>query len=82
MMKKVGYNRSWDAAPSFAPKRCSSCPRLETILEEGSEHNAVSISSKKLLLLSVVLSMVFYFLLTRTPPFLLEPSTFSPNERF
>ncbi|KAE8656189.1 LEM3 (ligand-effect modulator 3) family protein / CDC50 family protein isoform 1 [Hibiscus syriacus] len=69
MMKKVGYNRSWNAAPSFPPRRCSSCPRLETILEEGSEYDAVSVSSKKLLLLSVVLSMVFYFLLNKDAAF-------------
>ncbi|KAE8659615.1 LEM3 (ligand-effect modulator 3) family protein / CDC50 family protein isoform 1 [Hibiscus syriacus] len=69
MLKKVEYNRTWGCTPSIAPKRCSSCPRLETILEEGSEYTAVSISSKKLLLLSVVLSMVFYFLLNKDATF-------------
>ncbi|KAK8580522.1 hypothetical protein V6N12_070788 [Hibiscus sabdariffa] len=59
MMKEMGYNRSWGevaTSPLSAPKRCSSCPRLETIPEEGSENKADSVPSKKVFLLPVVLS--------------------------
>ncbi|WRX26933.1 hypothetical protein QQP08_019420 [Theobroma cacao] len=38
MMKKVGYKQNWGAvapAPLICPRRSSTCPRLETIHEEG-----------------------------------------------
>ncbi|MBA0807709.1 hypothetical protein Gohar_023497 [Gossypium harknessii] len=60
MMKEVGYKRNWcevATSPLITPRRSSSCPRLETILEEGSENKGVSIPSKKVfLLVPVVLS--------------------------
>ncbi|MBA0866070.1 hypothetical protein Goshw_017627 [Gossypium schwendimanii] len=60
MMKEVGYKRNWcevATSPPITPRRSSSCPRLETILEEGSEHKGVSFPSKKVfLLIPVVLS--------------------------
>ncbi|MBA0595050.1 hypothetical protein Gorai_011929 [Gossypium raimondii] len=69
MMKEVGYKRNWcevGTSPLITPRRSSSCPRLETILEEGSEDKGVSIPSKKVfLLVPVVLSTVFYFLLKK-----------------
>ncbi|XVF25431.1 hypothetical protein REPUB_Repub13aG0211900 [Reevesia pubescens] len=67
MMKVVGYKQNWGAvAPArlISPGKSSSCPRLETILEEGSETSAV-FSKKVFLVLPVVLSMVFYFLLNK-----------------
>ncbi|KAB2029298.1 hypothetical protein ES319_D05G152400v1 [Gossypium barbadense] len=69
MMKEAGYKRNWcevGTSPLITPRRSSSCPRLETILEEGSENEGVSIPSKKVfLLVPVVLSTVFYFLLKK-----------------
>ncbi|KAK8524650.1 hypothetical protein V6N12_029512 [Hibiscus sabdariffa] len=61
----MGCKQNWGAvAPArFVPTRKSStCPRLETILEEGCENKAV-FTKKLLLYLPVVLSTVFYFLL-------------------
>ncbi|KAH1066261.1 hypothetical protein J1N35_031248 [Gossypium stocksii] len=69
MMEEVGYKRNWcevATSPLITPRRSSSCLRLETILEEGSENKGVSIPSKKVFhLVSVVLSTVFYFLLKK-----------------
>ncbi|EOY27635.1 Uncharacterized protein TCM_029431 [Theobroma cacao] len=65
MMKKVGYKQNWGAvapAPLICPRRSSTCPRLETIHEEGCEYHAV-FSNKVFLVLPVVLSTVFYFFL-------------------
>ncbi|XWS16002.1 hypothetical protein CRYUN_Cryun34aG0049400 [Craigia yunnanensis] len=62
MMKEVGYKQNWGAvAPSrlISPRKSSTCPRLETILEECCENHAVLV----FLFLPVVLSTVFYFLL-------------------
>ncbi|XWS12330.1 hypothetical protein CRYUN_Cryun37aG0080600 [Craigia yunnanensis] len=65
MVKEVGYKQNWGAvAPALliSRRRSSSFPRLETILEEGCEIRAV-FSMKVFLVLPVVLSTVFYFLL-------------------
>ncbi|XWS18667.1 hypothetical protein CRYUN_Cryun32bG0064300 [Craigia yunnanensis] len=67
MMKEVGYKRNWgEVAPGrlISRRKSSSCPRLETILEEGCENHAV-FSKKVFLVLPVVLSTVFYFLLNK-----------------
>ncbi|KAL4387114.1 hypothetical protein GQ457_09G004020 [Hibiscus cannabinus] len=61
----MGCKQNWGAvAPArfVSTRKSSTCPRLETILEEGCENKAV-FTKKILLYLPVVLSTVFYFLL-------------------
>ncbi|XVE88426.1 hypothetical protein DITRI_Ditri19aG0068700 [Diplodiscus trichospermus] len=44
MVKKVGFKQNWGEvapAPLISRRKSSTCPRLETILEEGYENHAV-----------------------------------------
>ncbi|XVF87123.1 hypothetical protein PTKIN_Ptkin18bG0094200 [Pterospermum kingtungense] len=68
----MGYKQNWGAvAPArlISPTRSSSCPRLETILEEGCEDHHAVFSNKVFFLLPVVLSTVFFFLLYKDVTF-------------
>ncbi|KAE8715054.1 LEM3 (ligand-effect modulator 3) family protein / CDC50 family protein isoform 1 [Hibiscus syriacus] len=67
MTKEVGYKQNWGAvAPSLLinPRKSSTCPRLETILEEGYENHAV-FPKKLLVVLPLVLSTAVYFLINK-----------------
>ncbi|KAH1048348.1 hypothetical protein J1N35_039132 [Gossypium stocksii] len=65
MMKEMGCKQNWGAvAPArhVSTRKSSNYPRLETIVEEGSDNESV-FTKKIFLYLPVVLSTVFYFLL-------------------
>ncbi|KAK5792356.1 hypothetical protein PVK06_033470 [Gossypium arboreum] len=65
MMKEMGCKQNWGAveqAHLVSTRKYSTCPMLETIVEEGCENESI-FTKKSFLYLPVVLSTVFYFLL-------------------
>ncbi|KAL4367328.1 hypothetical protein GQ457_05G027330 [Hibiscus cannabinus] len=65
LMKTSGLETAQMApSPLINPRKSSTCPRLDTILEEGCEHHAV-FPKKLLVFVPLVLSTAVYFLLNK-----------------
>ncbi|KAL3741474.1 hypothetical protein ACJRO7_017020 [Eucalyptus globulus] len=68
MANDMRYMNNWgEVAPTLllSYRRSSSSPRLETILEEGSEEFRLVVNKRMLFILPVLFSLISYFLLYR-----------------